>query len=190
MSLFRLCVRFAAFSGEFPISHLSSSLVAVPSASVFMHPLYRSYRNKASEFHIFVHILFISCADRVVTDGVKGLRMRLVHLDSITVDCRDGQIDPRSQASIQISAVFAVLERSSLRACARPSSRFPPYSQYWNAPACGHAPGLHPDSRRIRSTGTLQPADARLAWTDKRRNQGKTHRQTPDHKGRYSRHLL
>ena len=120
MSLFRLCVRFAAFSGEFPISHLSSSLVAVPSASVFMHPLYRSYRNKASEFHIFVHILFISCADRVAADGVKGLRMRLVHLGSIRVDCQEGRIGPRSQAFIQISAVFAELERSSLRTRARP----------------------------------------------------------------------
>ena len=135
MSLFRLCVRFAAFSGEFPISHLSSSLVAVPSASVFMYPLYRTCRNKASEFHIFVHILFISCADRGVANGVKGLRMRLVHLGSIAVDCRDGQIDPTSQVFIQIPAMFAELECSSLRACARPSSRYPPCSQYWNAPA-------------------------------------------------------
>lgn len=157
MSLFRLCVRFAAFSGEFPMSHLSSSLVAVPSASVFMYPLYRACRNKASEFHIFVHILFISCADRVAADGIKGLRMRLVHLGSIAVDCRDGQIDPTSQAFIQISAVFAVLERSILRVRARPSSRFPPYSQNWNAPACGHVPGLEWQTPPPRASKSADP---------------------------------
>ena len=45
--------------------------------------------------------------------------MRLVILGSITVDCRDGQIDPMSQAFIQISAVFAELELSILRARVR-----------------------------------------------------------------------
>ena len=46
--------------------------------------------------------------------------MRLVLLGSITVDFRDGRIDPRSQAFIQIPAVFAELERSILRVRARP----------------------------------------------------------------------
>ena len=50
---------------------------------------------------------------------VKEKRMCLVILGSITVDCRDGQIDPMSQAFIQISAVFAELELSILRARVR-----------------------------------------------------------------------
>ena len=35
---------------------------------------------------------------------------------SITVDCRSGQIDPMSQAFVQMSAVFAELELSIIRA--------------------------------------------------------------------------
>ena len=50
---------------------------------------------------------------------IKEKRMRLVIIGSITVDCRDGQIDPMSQAFIQISAVFAELELSILRARVR-----------------------------------------------------------------------
>ena len=50
---------------------------------------------------------------------IKEKRMRPVILGSITVDCRDGQIDPMSQAFIQISAVFAELELSILRARVR-----------------------------------------------------------------------
>ena len=45
--------------------------------------------------------------------------MRLVIIGSITVDCRDGQIDPMSQAFIQMSAVFSELELSILRARVR-----------------------------------------------------------------------
>ena len=45
--------------------------------------------------------------------------MRLIILGSITVDCRSGQIDPMSQAFIQMSAVFAELEFSILRARVR-----------------------------------------------------------------------
>jgi DNA invertase Pin-like site-specific DNA recombinase len=35
---------------------------------------------------------------------------------SITIDCRQGEIDPMSQAFIQMSAVFAELELSIIRA--------------------------------------------------------------------------
>ena len=45
--------------------------------------------------------------------------MRLIILGSITVDCRNGQIDPMSQAFIQMSAVFAELELSIIRARVR-----------------------------------------------------------------------
>lgn len=51
--------------------------------------------------------------------NIKEKHMRLIILGSITVDCRSGQIDPMSQAFIQMSAVFAELEFSILRARVR-----------------------------------------------------------------------
>ena len=47
---------------------------------------------------------------------IKRKHLRLVIVGSITVDCRDGEIDPMSQAIIQMSAVFAELELSIIRA--------------------------------------------------------------------------
>lgn len=54
-----------------------------------------------------------------IVNIIKGKHMRLIILGSITVDCRSGQIDPMSQAFIQMSAVFAELELSILRARVR-----------------------------------------------------------------------
>lgn len=51
-----------------------------------------------------------------IVNIIKEKHMRLIILGSITVDCRSGQIDPMSQAFIQMSAVFAELELSILRA--------------------------------------------------------------------------
>lgn len=42
--------------------------------------------------------------------------MRLQIVGSIVIDCRKGDIDPMSQAFIQMSAVFAELELSIIRA--------------------------------------------------------------------------
>ena len=50
---------------------------------------------------------------------IKEKHMRLVIIGSITVDCRNGQIDPMSQAFLQMSSVFAELELSILRARVR-----------------------------------------------------------------------
>ncbi|MBP3656832.1 MAG: recombinase family protein [Clostridia bacterium] len=50
---------------------------------------------------------------------IKIKRLRLVIVGSITVDCRNGQIDPMSQAFIQMSAVFSELELSIIRARVR-----------------------------------------------------------------------
>ena len=47
-----------------------------------------------------------------IVETIKAKRLRLVIVGSITVDCRTGQIDPMSQAFIQMSAVFAELELS------------------------------------------------------------------------------
>ena len=64
---------------------------------------------------------------------IKHKRLRLVIVGSITVDCRTGQIDPTSQAFIQMSAVFAELELSIVRARIR--------SGMQNAKAKGHKIG-------------------------------------------------
>lgn len=50
-----------------------------------------------------------------ILDTVKAKHLRLVILNSITVDCRAGKIDPMSQAFIQMSGVFAELELSMIR---------------------------------------------------------------------------
>ena len=51
-----------------------------------------------------------------IVELVKRKHLRLVIIGSIIVDCRNGQIDPMSQAFIQMSAVFAELELSIIRA--------------------------------------------------------------------------
>ena len=54
-----------------------------------------------------------------IVETIKRRRLRLVIVGSITVDCRNGEIDPMSQAFIQMSAVFAELELSIIRARVR-----------------------------------------------------------------------
>ena len=51
-----------------------------------------------------------------IVEVIKQKHLRLVIVGSITVDCRSGEIDPMSQAFIQMSAVFAELELSIIRA--------------------------------------------------------------------------
>ena len=51
-----------------------------------------------------------------IVESIRQKRLRLVIVGSITVDCRNGEIDPMSQAFIQMSAVFAELELSIIRA--------------------------------------------------------------------------
>ena len=54
-----------------------------------------------------------------IVEVIKQKRLRLIIVGSITVDCRSGDIDPMSQAFIQMSAVFAELELSIIRARVR-----------------------------------------------------------------------
>ena len=74
-----------------------------------------------------------------IISTIKEKHMRLVIIGSITVDCRDGQIDPMSQAFIQMSAVFSELELSILRARVR--------SGIANARAKGHRIGRKPTTK-------------------------------------------
>ena len=70
---------------------------------------------------------------------IKEKRLRLVIVGSITVDCRDGNIEPMSQAFIQMSAVFAELELSMIRARVR--------SGMQNAKAQGKRVGRRPTTK-------------------------------------------
>lgn len=51
-----------------------------------------------------------------IINTIKAKHLKLEILGSITIDCRNGEIDPMSQAFIQMSAVFAELELSIIRA--------------------------------------------------------------------------
>ena len=54
-----------------------------------------------------------------IINTIKEKHLRLIIVGSITVDCRSGSIDPMSQAFIQMSAVFAEMELSIIRARVR-----------------------------------------------------------------------
>ena len=51
-----------------------------------------------------------------IIEVIKQKRLRLIIVGSITVDCRSGEIDPMSQAFVQMAAVFSELELSIIRA--------------------------------------------------------------------------
>ncbi len=74
-----------------------------------------------------------------IIDTIKQKRMRLIIIGSITVDCRSGSIDPMSQAFLQMSAVFAELELSIIRARVK--------SGMANAKAKGKAIGRRPTTK-------------------------------------------
>ena len=74
-----------------------------------------------------------------IIDVIKRKKLRLVIVGSITVDCRSGQIDPMSRAFIQMSAVFAELELSIIRARVR--------SGMQNAQAKGKKVGRRPTTK-------------------------------------------
>lgn len=50
-----------------------------------------------------------------IIDKVREKRLRLMIVGSITVDCSNGQIDPMTNAFIQMSGVFAELELRIIR---------------------------------------------------------------------------
>ena len=54
-----------------------------------------------------------------IVSTIREKHLKLIIVGSITIDCRNGEIDPMSQAFIQMSAVFAELELSMIRARVR-----------------------------------------------------------------------
>ena len=49
-------------------------------------------------------------------DLIREKRLRLVIVGSITIDCRNGQTDPMSEAFLQMAGVFSQLELAMIRA--------------------------------------------------------------------------
>lgn len=54
-----------------------------------------------------------------IIDVIRDKRLRLVIVGSITMDCRDGQMDPMTEAFLQIAGVFSQLELSMIRSRVR-----------------------------------------------------------------------
>jgi DNA invertase Pin-like site-specific DNA recombinase len=50
-----------------------------------------------------------------IIDIIREKHMRLIILGSITIDCRNGQIDPMSEAFIKMAGVFSELELQMIR---------------------------------------------------------------------------
>ena len=54
-----------------------------------------------------------------IIELVKAKRIRLIITGSITMDCRNGQADPMTEAFLQMAGVFSQLELSMIRARVR-----------------------------------------------------------------------
>ena len=54
-----------------------------------------------------------------IIDIVREKRLRLVIIGSITLDCRNGQADPMSEAFLQMAGVFSQLELAMIRSRVR-----------------------------------------------------------------------
>lgn len=54
-----------------------------------------------------------------ILNTIKEKRLRLVILNSVTIDCRNGEIDAMSMAFLQMAGVFSELELSMIRARVR-----------------------------------------------------------------------
>ena len=55
-----------------------------------------------------------------IIEIIRAKHLRLVIVGSITLDCRNGQADPMSEAFLQMAGVFSQLELSMIRARVRP----------------------------------------------------------------------
>ena len=51
-----------------------------------------------------------------IIDVIRNKRLRLIIVGSITIDCRDGKIDPMSEAFMKMAGVFSELELQMIRA--------------------------------------------------------------------------
>lgn len=51
-----------------------------------------------------------------IIDVIREKHLRLIIVGSITIDCRNGQTDPMSEAFLQVAGVFSQLELAMIRA--------------------------------------------------------------------------
>lgn len=51
-----------------------------------------------------------------ILNTIKEKHLRLVILNSVTIDCRNGEMDPMSKSFLQMAGVFSELELSMIRA--------------------------------------------------------------------------
>lgn len=51
-----------------------------------------------------------------IVEVIKSKKLRLIIVGGITVDCRNGQTDPMSEAFLQMAGVFSQLELAMIRA--------------------------------------------------------------------------
>lgn len=71
---------------------------------------------------ITLEVSRLSCSTQQlceILDIVKEKHLRLMIVGSITIDCRNGEVDPMSKAFLEMSGVFAELELSMIRARVR-----------------------------------------------------------------------
>ena len=74
-----------------------------------------------------------------IIDVIREKHLRLVIVGSITIDCREGKVDPMSEAFLQMAGVFSQLELAMIRARVR--------SGMENARAKGKKIGRRPTTR-------------------------------------------
>ena len=91
---------------------------------------------------ITLEVSRLSCSTQQlceIIDTIRQKRLRLVIVGSITIDCRNGQTDPMSEAFLQMAGVFSQLELSMIRARVR--------SGMQNAAAKGKQIGRRPTTK-------------------------------------------
>ena len=74
-----------------------------------------------------------------IIDIIRNKHLRLIIVGSITIDCRDGKIDPMSEAFMKMAGVFSELELQMIRARVR--------SGMDHAKAKGIKVGRHPTTK-------------------------------------------
>ncbi len=83
-----------------------------------------------------------------ILNTIKEKHLRLVILNSVTIDCRNGDIDPMSMAFLQMAGVFSELELSMIRARVR--------SEMANARAKGKQIGRKPSTKNDIPTAFMK----------------------------------
>ena len=77
---------------------------------------------QAGDTIITLEVSRLSCSTQQLCeliDIIKSKQLRLVIVGSVTIDCRNGEIDPMSRAFLEMAGVFSSLELAMIRARVR-----------------------------------------------------------------------